>query len=156
MSRTRDLMDVLGDALKKHGRGEEALGPVLEEIRIEGYTSKKSLQQVAKSLRLPKYLVYRAAAACEETKSQDSRQVVKVCCGTACHLAGSGAIVRSLGEELSSEPASRHFSERTLETGTCLGCCSMAPVVQIDGKVHGHLTVDTAKRVIKQHRRHDD
>jgi hypothetical protein len=42
--------------------------------------------------------------------------------------------------------ADRQF---TVERVSCVGCCSLAPVLQIDGATLGHLTPETAERAIR-------
>ena len=39
----------------------------------------------------------------------------------------------------------------TVEPVACLGCCTLAPVVQIDEETHGHLRADTAIAALRQH-----
>ena len=38
----------------------------------------------------------------------------------------------------------------TLENVACLGCCSLAPVIMINGEAYGNLTPDSAVAVIKE------
>ena len=39
----------------------------------------------------------------------------------------------------------------TLEQVHCLGACSLAPVISIDGKVYGHVTRDKVKEIIQSY-----
>jgi NADH-quinone oxidoreductase subunit F len=71
---------------------------------------------------------------------------VCVCHGTACHVAGAGRISEALARHLeipegADTDARRRF---TITPVACLGCCSLAPVMQIDGVTLGHLTAATA------------
>jgi len=68
--------------------------------------------------------------------------IISVCRGTACHVKGAGliqsAFERYLGiAEGEDTDADGRF---TIEEVACLGCCTLAPVVQIDGVTYGHLT----------------
>jgi NADH-quinone oxidoreductase subunit E len=38
----------------------------------------------------------------------------------------------------------------TLEEVACLGCCSLAPVMMINGETYGKLTPDKARDIIRQ------
>ncbi len=79
------------------------------------------------------------------------RHSVKLCYGTACHVNGAetigGALCDELGVELGETTADGAF---TLETVACLGCCSLAPVMMIDGEAYGRLTPAKARAVIKE------
>jgi NADH:ubiquinone oxidoreductase subunit F (NADH-binding)/NADH:ubiquinone oxidoreductase subunit E len=70
---------------------------------------------------------------------------VRVCHGTACHVKGSvhvhDAVYRHLAipPEEDTDPALRFTVERV----ACLGCCTLAPVVQVDEDVHAHPPTET-------------
>ncbi|MFW6146292.1 MAG: NAD(P)H-dependent oxidoreductase subunit E [Planctomycetota bacterium] len=78
--------------------------------------------------------------------------LVCVCHGTACHVAGAPRITDAIRRHLNLEgdadtDAARRF---TVEHVACLGCCSLAPCMQIDGVTYGHLTGETARAVIDE------
>ncbi|MCL5292358.1 MAG: NAD(P)H-dependent oxidoreductase subunit E [Actinobacteria bacterium] len=84
------------------------------------------------------------------------RHTIRVCHGTACHMAGSDSITGVLKEELNVDVDETTTDGKfTLKTVTCLGCCALAPVMMVDDKAHGRLARDTAKRAIKQYKRHE-
>ena len=62
------------------------------------------------------------------------RHTVQVCTGTACHVRGSSEtltrVSAAFGIPSGQTDAKQCF---TLEEVHCLGCCALAPVVQIDG-----------------------
>jgi NADH-quinone oxidoreductase subunit E len=79
------------------------------------------------------------------------KHVIKLCHGTACHVNGAdnigAAICDELGIALDETTEDGLF---TIETVACLGCCSLAPVMMVDGEVHGRLTQDKARKVIRE------
>jgi NADH-quinone oxidoreductase subunit E len=78
------------------------------------------------------------------------RHIIKVCHGTACHVQNANEITESLEETLKvkdGETTEDRFF--TLESVACLGCCSLAPVMMIDGSSYGKLTKNEALKVIK-------
>ena len=70
------------------------------------------------------------------------RHSVKVCIGTACHVKGAqhvyDALIRHLecAEGEDTDPQGLF----TVEKVACLGCCTLAPAVQIDTVTYGHVT----------------
>jgi NADH-quinone oxidoreductase subunit E len=42
--------------------------------------------------------------------------------------------------------------EFTVVTVACLGACSIAPVVKLDGEFHGHLTTESLDRLLDEAR----
>jgi NADH-quinone oxidoreductase subunit F len=76
---------------------------------------------------------------------------VKVCVGTACHVKGAGAVYDALARHLECKDGGDTDPQGvfTLEKVACLGCCTLAPVVQIDSVIYGHVTPSTAPGILK-------
>ena len=77
---------------------------------------------------------------------------VKVCVGTACHVKGAGAVYDALARHLECRAGEDTDPQGlfTLEKVACLGCCTLAPVVQIDSVIYGHVTPATAPDILKK------
>jgi NADH-quinone oxidoreductase subunit E len=77
------------------------------------------------------------------------KHVVKICHGTACHVQGADSLDTTLemklGVKAGDTTADGQF---TVEKVACLGCCSLAPVVMIDGEVYGRLTGDKVGKIV--------
>ena len=58
---------------------------------------------------------------------------VQVCTGTACHVKGASELLTQVSSVLGLAPGKTDPALKfTLETVHCLGCCALAPVVQVD------------------------
>jgi NADH-quinone oxidoreductase subunit F len=69
------------------------------------------------------------------------KHIIKTCVGTACHVSGSGILDEAFRTHLKI-PKGDHTDpagEFTVEKVACLGCCMLAPVVQIDDVIYGHV-----------------
>ena len=79
------------------------------------------------------------------------KHTVKICSGTACHVKGAPLIsdafkrVLQISDTINASPDNL-FS---IEEVACLGCCTLAPVVQIDDKTYGHVKPTQADDIIK-------
>lgn len=77
------------------------------------------------------------------------RHTVSVCMGTACFVKGAEkvleAIEKRLGVALGDITEDGMFM---LEQVHCLGACSLAPVMSIDGQVYGHMTPEKAVEIL--------
>ena len=69
------------------------------------------------------------------------RHIVKTCVGTACHVSGSEILDEAFRKHLkvAKEEDTDAEGNFTLEKVACLGCCMLAPVVQIDDVIYGHV-----------------
>jgi NADH:ubiquinone oxidoreductase subunit F (NADH-binding)/NADH:ubiquinone oxidoreductase subunit E/Pyruvate/2-oxoacid:ferredoxin oxidoreductase delta subunit len=78
---------------------------------------------------------------------------IRVCLGTACHVKGAQGVYDAFRRHLhipegrDTDPDG-HF---TVEAIACLGCCTLAPVVQIGEVIYGHLSVDSVQNTIKDY-----
>ena len=83
------------------------------------------------------------------------KNVVTACCGTACHVRGAEPILNSIKRELhlADEADTTPDAQFTVEKVACLGFCSFAPVVLVNGAVHGKTTADPILKEIRAIRR---
>lgn len=76
--------------------------------------------------------------------------LIMLCQGTACHVNGSGAIEEAIVEELGiQEGETTEDNIFTLNNVACLGCCSLSPVMMINGETYGNLTPQLTKNILK-------
>ncbi|MGD9973777.1 MAG: NAD(P)H-dependent oxidoreductase subunit E [Desulfatirhabdiaceae bacterium] len=78
------------------------------------------------------------------------KHILHICTGTACHLKGSGGMVRHVAGKLGIEPGmTTPDREITMETVNCLGACAVAPVVVMDETYHPKATVGLLNELIE-------
>ena len=78
------------------------------------------------------------------------KYLILLCKGTACHVNGSERVAAAISEYLGiANGETTEDGLFTLEEVACLGCCSLAPVIMINGEAYGNLTPDSAVEVIK-------
>ena len=79
---------------------------------------------------------------------------IMLCEGTACHVNGGerikAAVIQELGIKSGETTEDGLF---TLNEVACLGCCSLAPVMMINGETYGKLTPDKAVSILRGLRR---
>ena len=87
------------------------------------------------------------------TLEPKGKYVFKLCDGTACHIKGSALIGEWVEDELNIKPdETDHEGLFSLEMVACLGCCSLAPVVAVNGKVHGNMDRRLVVKMLKEYR----
>ncbi len=65
---------------------------------------------------------------------------LSVCCGTPCYARGAETIYKRLASELElDEDGTSLDGLVTLEKVQCVGACSLAPVISINGKLAGNI-----------------
>lgn len=77
------------------------------------------------------------------------KYLIMLCQGTACHVNGSerieSAVFKRLGIADGGTTSDGMFS---LKNVACLGCCSLSPVMMINGETYGSLTPQKAIEII--------
>ena len=69
------------------------------------------------------------------------KHTIRICTGTACHVKGAPLIQDAFMRVLKIDHSRSTSPDElfSVEEVACLGCCTLAPVVQIDGKTYGHV-----------------
>ena len=80
------------------------------------------------------------------------KNIIKVCLGTACHLKGGGNIVSAITRKLGIEDGETSSDGMfTMESVHCLGACALAPIVTVNEKYYGDMSISKMMDVIEEH-----
>jgi NADH-quinone oxidoreductase subunit F len=139
--------------IQKHGTAKEAVIPILQAIQKEfNYLPEEALEMVCGLTEItPAEIVGVASFYSQFRFKPAGNHMVKVCVGTACHVKGADLVYDSLKRVLKLEGDNDTDSDGvfTLEKVSCLGCCSLAPAVQIDNVTYGHVTPGTSNTILE-------
>lgn len=144
----KDIDHIINDK----GGEKQSVIPILQAIQQKfNYLPEETLRHVCASTDITPaeimgvasfYSQFRFAAAGEH--------IVRVCVGTACHVQGSSLVYDAFRRDLNIAP--NEFTDKarkyTIEKVSCLGCCTLAPVVQVDHITYGHVTSTTVGNVL--------
>lgn len=129
--------------MRRAGQRRDALIEVLHSAQEAfGYLDTDTLAYVAAGLGVPLSKVYGVATFYSffTLKPQGAHACV-VCTGTACYINGAGGIVAAIGRDLGVRPGETTPDGKvSLLSARCLGSCSLAPAMILDGEVSGKLT----------------
>jgi NADH-quinone oxidoreductase subunit E len=130
---------------------KEHLIPILQEIQAkEGYVSRDAMSKVAEAVGVPESRVYGVATFYNQFRfAPKGTHVIEVCRGTACHVKQSLKLAQHLQRKLNLQPNGNTPDNKfTVITVACLGACSIAPVIKLDGEFYGHLDVEKLDRLL--------
>jgi len=126
---------------------------LLQDIQTEfGYIPEDAVAWFSKRLDIPASRFYGVVTFYSQFHLKPrGKNIITACCGTACHVNGSDKIIDGLRRELGLAKGedTTEDNEFTLEEVACLGTCSFAPIVLVNGKVHGKAKVDKVLKEIK-------
>lgn len=131
-----------------------ALIPVLQGAQgIYGYLPAHVLKYVSKALRIPLAKIYGVVTFYSQFRLMPmGRNVISVCLGTACHVRGGAKVLDTIEKELLIKDGETTKDGRyTLEIVNCMGACGLAPVLSINGEVHGRLIADQIPGILAKY-----
>lgn len=141
--------------ITRHPRERSSLIPILQDLQDKhGYLSRDGIHEVADYLGLPESKIYGVATFYNQfTLNPPGKFKVQICRGTACHVKGSMNLLEQIQLELSLLPGQTSKDGLfSLETVACLGACSIAPVITINGEFHGRLDKEKLRKVLAETR----
>lgn len=129
----------------RSGHAPDALIEVLHVVQETfGCLDAEVLAYVSESLGVPLSKVYGVATFYSFfTLTPPGEHTCVVCTGTACYIDGSTAILDGVERALDVRPGETTADGKvSLLAARCIGTCSLAPLVVLDGEVHGRVTSD--------------
>lgn len=146
-------LTLMADIFERYRYKAGSLITVLQETQgLYGYLPMSALKAIARELNLKPARVYGVATFYTQFRFKPvGKHLILLCQGTACHVNGAERILTRLSEDLKIQVGETTSDGLfTLETVACLGCCSLAPVMTVDGQAYGPLTPEKASRVLKE------
>lgn len=124
---------------------------VLQEIQNKlGYVPKDAVIKVADNSNVPLAEFYGILTFYSQFKMEKpARFKIEICMGTACYVKGAQQIydyIRGYAEDKNKDNETLY----TIDSSRCLGCCGIAPVMKINDKIYGNLTLDKVKNILQE------
>ena len=158
--------DLLDRIIAEQGGRPGSLLSILEKVQEQHrnkYLPMETLEYVAARTGVPQAQVYGVATfyALFNMEPQGVHTVA-ICRGTACHTRGSRALLervklqlglqetRDGADKLTLTTPDRKFTIRTV---ACFGQCALAPVVEVDHAVRGHVKEQALMREVDKLRK---
>jgi NADH-quinone oxidoreductase subunit E len=157
--------DLLDRVIAEQGGRPGSLLSVLERLQEQHrnkYLPMETLEYVAARTGIPQARVYSVATfyALFNLEPQGTNTVA-ICRGTACHTRGSRALLERLklqlglsrseeggsADKLTLTTPDRRFTIRTV---ACFGQCALAPVVEVNHAIRGHVKEQALMREVEK------
>ncbi len=150
---SQSSVEWVDDLVKRVGTTPDKVIPILQGIQERfHYLPEELLQHVCRTTEISPADLTGVSSFYSQFRHRPAGQhSVKVCVGTACHVKGAGAVYDALARHLECKEGEDTDPQGvfTIEKVACLGCCTLAPVVQIDSVIYGHVTPATAPDILK-------
>ena len=152
--KVEERLSGIKDILERHPANRGSLIPVLQDVQEAfGFLSEETVEELARLMGISANEIYGVATFYTQFRfSPPGRHRIQSCQGTACHVRGGRMILEELEHRLGITAGQTTADGKfDLERLACLGCCALAPVVAVDGKVHARMTAKKIPSVLSQY-----
>ena len=157
----RNITEIVKAAIEKHGDGRDALIPILSEINAAlGFIPAQAIAEVRHQVHDPSRQIYVNESQLYSMVSfyqmlstkPRGRHVVKFCESAPCHVVGGRQVWQALEDELKLKNGETSADGKwSLVTTSCLGICSVGPVILIDEDVYGNVTPKEVSEILAKY-----
>jgi NADH-quinone oxidoreductase subunit F len=153
-------LTVIDEILSRTGTGSDKALVILQAIeRHYAYLPKEALERVCEKSQISPADLWGVATFYDQFRLEPAGKYrVRVCVGTACHVKGSERVFDAFRRTLEIEPGKDTDNQNlfTVEKIACLGCCTLAPVVQINQKVYGPVRPEMVPEILEAAQQQSD
>ncbi|MCO6047335.1 NAD(P)H-dependent oxidoreductase subunit E [Aeoliella sp. ICT_H6.2] len=145
-------LEPVAEIVQQEGGEAHRLIPLLHAVQAEyRYLPQPVLDELCKQTDItPAQLAGVASFYTKFRTKPCGKHLVQLCRGTACHVAGADRVLEEMRRGLGIAPGqdTDPNGQATVETVGCLGCCSLAPAVQVDENILANVKVEDLPEII--------
>jgi NADH:ubiquinone oxidoreductase subunit F (NADH-binding)/NADH:ubiquinone oxidoreductase subunit E/NAD-dependent dihydropyrimidine dehydrogenase PreA subunit len=148
-----DIILVVDQVVMQTGKDAGNVILILQEVQKRlNYLPSEALKHICKVTDVtPEQLSGVSTFYSQFRHIPSGKHTIKICSGTACHVKGAPLIADAFRRVLKIDSSGFTSADNlfSIEEVACLGCCTLAPVIQIDGKTYGNVKPTGAEEIIK-------
>ena len=136
-------------------RRREDMIPLLQAIQDNhGFLSEEIISAVGDYLRISVNKIYGVATFYDNFRfGPVGKFHIRLCHGTACHVAGGGSLLKELERILKiSDGECDKQGLFSLEVVSCIGACGLAPLIEVNDMYYTNLDLQSLKELIESFR----
>lgn len=142
----------LDDIFEKFpNKRREDMIPLLQAIQDKhGFLSEGMISAVGDYLRISVNKIYGVATFYDNFRfGPVGKYHIRMCHGTACHVAGGGSLLKEIERLLKiTDGTCDKQGLFSLEVVSCIGACGLAPLIEVNDVYHTNLTLQSLKELI--------
>ena len=142
----------IDNCVSQIGKTPDKVLALLQAIQQNyGYLPQEALEKVCGTTEITPASITSISTFYDRFRHKPAGEhTIRICVGTACHVKGAPQIYDAFKRYLKIEEDNDTDEDGlfTIEKVACLGCCTLAPAVQIGEVTYGHLTSDIISNVI--------
>jgi len=149
----KDIEAIVDEVVALTGRDTEKVILILQEVQKKlNWLPSEALKHICKVTDITPGQISGVSTFYSQFRHLPvGKHTIKICAGTACHVKGAPLISDAFKRVLKIDDIRNASPDNlfSIEEVACLGCCTLAPVVQIDNKTYGHVKPTQVDGIIK-------
>jgi NADH:ubiquinone oxidoreductase subunit F (NADH-binding)/NADH:ubiquinone oxidoreductase subunit E/NAD-dependent dihydropyrimidine dehydrogenase PreA subunit len=147
-----DIASVVDEIVARTGREKDKVILILQEVQKElNYLPSEALKHICRVTDITPGQISGVSTFYSQFRHLPSGlHTIKICSGTACHVKGAQLVSDAFKRVLKIDDTGNTSPDNlfSIEEVACLGCCTLAPVIQIDDKTYGHVKPTQTEDII--------
>jgi len=142
-------------AVEHFGTSQDELIPILNEInRTIGYIPGEAFDELSSLLRVPRSQLFSVASFYRMLSTKPrGKHVIQFCESAPCHVVGGREVWQAIKDFLKiEEDETTPDGHWTLVTTSCLGLCSVGPVMVVDEDIYGNVDPAQVANILEKYR----
>ncbi|MDR1195276.1 MAG: NADH-quinone oxidoreductase subunit NuoE [Endomicrobium sp.] len=154
-TKRQELKDFISEYMQKDNPSSYLIAVLHKAQELYGYLARETMEFISETMNVPAANIWGVATFYHYFNlTPRGKYTISVCLGTACYVKGAGEVMEAIKEELHiKEGETTKDMTFTLQEARCLGACGLAPVMMVNGKIHGDLTPKKVVEIIKEYRK---
>jgi NADH-quinone oxidoreductase subunit E len=147
-------LKAIDNILDKYEYKHSNIIAIMQDVQVlENYLPEEVLRLIAGKMEISLTRIYDIATFYKSfSLVPRGRHIIKVCCGTACHIGGAVSNIDQISRLLQIKDGEttddRSFS---IETVNCLGACALAPVIAVGEEYHDAVNPGQIEKLLTQY-----
>jgi len=147
------------EVVSKVGTSADRVLELLQAVQAHyGYLPAEALERICELTEITPAGITGISTFYDQFRhSPCGEHIVRVCVGTACHVKGASLVYDAFMRHLEINDGGDTDADGlfTIEKVACLGCCTLAPAVQIGEITYGHVKCNGVGSVLEDYLRRD-
>ncbi|HNR01041.1 MAG TPA: NADH-quinone oxidoreductase subunit NuoE [Anaerolineaceae bacterium] len=142
-------------AVDHYGASQDELIPILNEVNREvGYLPSEAFDEISRLLRVPRSRLFSVASFYRMLSTKPrGKHVIQFCESAPCHVVGGREVWQAIKDFLKiEEDETTSDGKWTLVTTSCLGLCSVGPVMVVDDDIYGNVDPAQVPTILEKYR----
>jgi len=155
MSDNKEITENLTALARKWQGKKGSLIMILHDIQDHyGYIPREVAMALARVIDVPLARIYEVITFYNYFKLEPpGKYNIAVCMGTACYLKGAPEVLNEIRERLDIEVGQTTPDGLFhLDEVRCLGCCGLAPVMTVNGEIHGKVKKGQVVEILSRYK----